>query len=276
MGEFTTSDGLRLHFSDEGDGPAVLCLAGLTRNGADFDLLAPHLSGHRMIRLDYRGRGLSERDPNPENYNVMREGQDAIELLDHLGVARTAIIGTSRGGMIAMLLAAGHRDRVAGVVLNDVGPVLGAAGIARIMGYVGKTPDWATIAEAAKGLKAAAEAQFPGVPDTVWQAQARAQYQEGPDGLTLRYDPALLTALIAQAAEGPPPDLWPLFTALQGLPVGVIRGANSDILEPATVVEMQARHPGLLIAEVPDRGHAPLLDEPQSLELIHAVLAQSA
>lgn len=275
MARFTTSDGLSLYFEDQGSGRPVLCLAGLTRNARDFDFVAPYLSSQRMIALDYRGRGRSDRDPVYANYNVLRESQDVIELLDHLMINRCTIIGTSRGGLIAMLLAAGHKDRLAGVVLNDVGPELDTDGLARIVALVGQTPRERTLDEAAHALNERMSAEFPGLPYERVRAAASVTNREVPGGLELTYDPALAAALAEQIADGPAPDLWPLFQALDGLPVGVIRGINSDILSAQTLAVMQTRLPGLVAATVPDRGHAPFLDEPESLDVITKILEAS-
>ncbi|MCG7518614.1 alpha/beta fold hydrolase [Ruegeria sp. Ofav3-42] len=272
MAFFTTSDDRRIYFEDTGAGKPVLCLAGLTRNSRDFSFLAPHLIDMRMIAMDYRGRGQSDHDPDYMNYNVNRESHDAIELLDHLGLDRVNVIGTSRGGLIAMALAASHPDRLSSVVLNDVGPVLDPSGIIKIMEYVGKPPVSGTYDQAAQALQHVMEPHFPGVPLERWRQQAEIQFEETSDGLALRYDPALRTALLEQATAGGTPDLWMFFEALQGIPTGVVRGANSDVLGKDTLTEMHNRHPGLISAEIPDRGHAPFLDEPQSLELIHKVL----
>ncbi len=275
MAFFTTSDGRRLYFEDTGTGKPLLCLAGLTRNSRDFSFLAPHLDDLRLIAMDYRGRGRSDHDPDFMNYNILREGLDVVELLDHLGLARVTLLGTSRGGLIAMALAASHPERLAGVILNDVGPVIEPAGIAKIMDYVGKPPTARTYDEAARALQQTMQAQFPGVPLSIWKRQAEHQYTETPTGLALRYDPALRDALIQQAAQGPAPDLWPLFEALRGIPTGVIRGAHSDVFGAATLQEMHNRHPGLISTEIADRGHAPFLDEPQSLEIINEILDAS-
>ncbi len=272
MADFTTSDGKRLYFEDSGAGTPVLCLAGLTRNSRDFSLLAPHMTDVRVIALDARGRGRSDHDPDYTNYNVLRESLDALELLDHLNLDKAVVLGTSRGGMLAMTLATSHPDRLAGVVLNDVGPVIEPAGIARIMEYIGAPPTAKNYDQAAAALKAVMEPHFPGVPLEVWRVQAENQYEEHPDRLALRYDPALRTALLHQAASGEVPDLWPFFEALRDIPTGVLRGANSDILSPETCAEMHTRHPNLISAEVPDRGHAPFLDEPQSLNIIRKIL----
>lgn len=276
MASFTTSDGLKLYYEDAGTGRPVLCLTGLTRNARDFDFVAPHLAGMRLLRLDYRGRGQSDHDPEFMNYNILREARDVIELLDHLGLERVTILGTSRGGLIAMALAAGHADRLAAVVLNDIGPEVTAEGLGRIMDYVGKPPNAATLDDAAQALKAVSEAQFPGVPLTRWRAQAEAMFAEAPGGgLTLRYDPKLRDALIGQAGVGDAPDLWQLFDALETTPLAVIRGENSDLLSAETVKRMAKRHPGLIVATVPDRGHVPFLDEPQALGAIHTLLETS-
>lgn len=269
---FTTSDGLGLHYEDEGTGKPLLCLAGPTRNARDFDFVAPHLDSVRLIRMDYRGRGLSDRDPDFTQYNVVREARDAVELLDHLGLAKVTVLGTSRGGLVAMALAALFPERLAGAILNDVGPVIAADGISFIMTYIGKPPVAKTFDEAATAMMTLYAPAFPGVPRDVWQRAVRAQYVQTPDGLELSYDPKLRDALLAQSEAGPPPDLWPWFEALKGRPVGVIRGANSDLLSAGTLAGMQARFPEMIVATVPDRGHVPFLDEPQSLGVIRAVL----
>ena len=275
MTYFTTSDGKRLHYTDSGTGQPLLCLAGLTRNGRDYQFLAPHVPDLRLITLDARGRGESDYDPDFMNYNVQREAKDVTELLDHLGLGKVTVLGTSRGGMVAMALASHHPERLSGVILNDIGPVLEPQGIARIMDYVGKTPKAKTLDEAAADLKAAMEPGFPGVPLAVWRQQAEYQYREIAGGLELRYDPNLRKALLEQAAAGAMPDLWMFFEALRDLPLGVLRGENSDILTHETLEEMHRRHPDMISEEVPDRAHVPFLDEPESLALIRQVLDEA-
>ena len=273
MPDFRTSDGRRLYFQQSGSGDPVLCLSGLTRNSGDFSFVQPHLNGMHLIMMDYRGRGRSDHDPDYMNYNIFRESLDAIDLLDHLNLPRTAILGTSRGGLIAMALAASHPERLTQVILNDVGPVIEPAGIAKIMDYVGKEPASKTYEQAAHALKSGMATQFPDVPYDRWLAQAKVQYNATADGLTLRYDPALRTALLEQAATGAIPDMWMFFEALNGIPTGVLRGANSDVLSAETLAEMHRRHPDLISTDVPNRGHVPFLDEPESLALIHKVLS---
>lgn len=266
---FTADDGARLAYSDEGEGLPVLCLAGLTRNMGDFDHLAPHLSGVRLIRMDYRGRGLSEWT-GPATYTVPREGKDALALLDHLGVGRAAVLGTSRGGLIGLLLAAVAHDRMLGLCLNDVGPALERRGLERIFDYVGRNP----VAPTHEALAARLPDMMTGfsdVPEGRWLADARRHYDETPEGLRIRYDPALREAFLS-AFEGEAADLWPLWDATAGLPVALIRGANSDLLSADAAAEMIRRRPDTIFASVPNRAHIPWLDEPESLAVIKAWL----
>ena len=262
MPYFTSSDDVRLHYTDEGEGLPVLALSGLTRNGQDFDYVAPHLENTRLIRLDYRGRGKSDW-PGPDTYTIPVEARDAVELLDHLGIARAAILGTSRGGLIAMGLGAGARDRLLGVALNDIGPDLATGGLEAIMGYLGNRPSWKTHEEAA-AARPELMASFANVPAERWRAEVEKLYIQAEDGLDLTYDARLRDAVLATGAQ-PAPDLWPFFDALDGLPLATIRGANSDLLTPATFAEMQRRRPDMIAAEVPDRAHIPFLDEPEAL-----------
>jgi len=268
MADVTTSDGVRLHYTDEGprDGKPVLCLSGLTRNGTDFDYVAPHLAGVRLIRMDYRGRGRSDW-ADPATYQIPVEARDALDLLDQLGIARTAILGTSRGGLIAMLLAAEAKHRLSGVCLNDIGPELDVPGLSAIGDFIGRNPVEKTLAEAAAG-RATIMAGFANVPEGRWAEEVRKHYVEGPEGLRINYDPKLRDAFLA-ASEAPVPDLWPLFEALEGLPLALIRGANSDLLSAGTATEMRRRRPDMLYAEVADRGHVPFLDEPEAVDVIN-------
>lgn len=270
MEKFVTSDGLSLAFHDRGVGPAVLCLAGLTRNSRDFEPLVPHMDGVRLIRLDYRGRGASDHDPNPLNYSVPREAQDVLELMDHLGLEQAALIGTSRGGIIAMLLATLAKYRLSGVMLNDIGPELAPQGLEFILGYIGKPPPYRTYAEAASKL-ALANPGFPNLDTSHWLAEAKRRWIETPQGLQITYDPKLADAVIA-ASRQPAVDLWPLFEALDGLPLALTRGENSDLLSRETVMKMQERRPDMIYAQIADRGHVPYLDEPQSIEVINRFL----
>ncbi|MEM6578692.1 MAG: alpha/beta hydrolase [Pseudomonadota bacterium] len=273
MPRFTTSDGLSLYYEDDGAGPPILCLAGLTRNSADFSFVKPHLDDFRVIAMDYRGRGQSDYADDFMTYNILREAQDALELLDHLGLERCALLGTSRGGLIAMVLSVGHAARLSGVILNDIGPHVAAAGLERIMDYVGKTPPFPDLDAAAQALATGMAGEFPGVPLARWRDQAGFMFAEEPaGGLRLRYDARLRDAMIGQAGAGEAPDLWQLFDGLKDIPLAVLRGVNSDLLSAETLAEMKARHPSLIAAVIPDRGHVPFLDEPDALAAIHALL----
>ena len=268
MSHFVAADGCALAYRDEGEGVPLLCLAGLTRTMADFDYLIPHLPPCRILRMDYRGRGNSDRT-GPATYTIQQESRDALALLDHLGVARAAIIGTSRGGLIGMLIGAVARDRLLGLCLNDVGPVIARQGLMRIADYVGRNPAGGTYAGFAARL--AKSPGFDGVPHSRWLEEARKLSVETPDGLGLRYDPLLREAFLA-GLDAPPVDLWPMFGALTGLPLALIRGANSDLLTSDTAAEMRRRRPDMAFAEVPGRGHIPFLDEPEAVTLIRDFL----
>lgn len=268
MPRFTTPDGTSLHYTDAGTGLAVIALAGLTRNGADFDHVAPHLPV-RLIRPDYRGRGQSDW-ADPATYTIPHEAADVLALMDHLGLDRAAILGTSRGGLIAMLLAATAKDRLIGVALNDIGPEIAPAGLAVIKEYIGRNPPQKTYAAAAEA-RAKLWTHFTDVPMDRWLSEVQAHYAQTPDGLVVRYDPRLRDTVLAAGAQ-PVPDLWPLFDALQGLPLALIRGANSDLLTVQTADEMARRRPDMIRTDVPGRGHIPFLDEPQALDALHAWL----
>ena len=284
---FRTADGLSLAYADEGprDGMPVLCLAGLTRNMDDFADLAARLSAtHRVIRLDSRGRGASDR-AEPASYDVPTEARDALALLDHLGLASAVFVGTSRGGMLTLLAAAFAPDRIRAAILNDIGPDIAPGGLDRIMDYVGKPPTAPDLDALAVQLEAAGRAQNPTVAPARWRRIAAALAEPTADGLAWRYDLRLRDALIAQGealrkameAGAPAPDLWPLFHRLAAVPVLALRGANSDILTAETLARMQAAAPDRVTAvTVPDRGHVPLLDEPESVAAIDALLARAA
>lgn len=276
MSSFSSSDGLSLHFEDCGNhaGQPLICLAGLTRAGSDFRYFLPHAPDLRLILLDARGRGQSDYDPDFSNYNIAREAQDVLELMDHLDLEKAAILGTSRGGMVAMVLAATAKHRLQAVILNDVGPEIPASGVARIMEYIGRRPAAKIHAEAAETLARLMAPAFPDVEISRWQEEVETFYTASPAGLQLRYDAHIRDALLAQANAGPTPDLWPLLRSLEGLPAGIIRGTNSDILSQETYHKMQECLPEMEAVEVPNRGHVPFLDEPESLSLIETVLEQ--
>lgn len=264
---FTAADGARLAYRDEGAGLPILCLAGLTRNMDDFDYLAPTLADCRMIRMDYRGRGQSDWT-GAESYTVPQEGADALALLDHLGIGKAAIFGTSRGGLIAMYLAAVAKDRLLGVCLNDVGPQLRVEGLRAIMDYVGRRPAARTLAEVARRLPEVVKG-FSDVPEGRWEAEAARLYRQTDDGVALTYDPALRESFLT-AMKTPEATAWPLFDAMAGLPLALIHGAGSDLLGDDAVAEMRKRRPDMIYARVPGRGHIPWLDEPEAVAGIRA------
>lgn len=271
---FDAEDGTRLAYRDDGVGLPLLALAGLTRDGRDFDYLAQHLPGNvRLIRLDSRGRGASSWSA-PETYSVVQEARDALALLDHLRLDQAAIIGSSRGGLLGMFIAMTARNRLLGLCLNDVGPVLEHDGLRRIGSYIGVLPTVATLAEIADRMSAAMPG-FDHVSQYRWQEETVRHYvqMEGKVGLT--YDPALRIGFEAAIAK-PADDPWPLFDACAGLPLALVRGANSDVLSRATAQEMCRRRPDMLYAEVPDRGHIPFLDEPEALGCILRWLSMMA
>ena len=272
MPHFTTSDGLSLYYTDEGTGTPVLCLSGLTRTTADFDYVTPHLHGVRLIKMDYRGRGKSDWDANWANYNLVVEARDAIELLDHLGLEKAAILGTSRGGLLAMGLAFGAKDRLTGIALNDIGPELDPTGLTFIMGYLGKRPAAKTHEDAAAAMEAVMTG-FTNVPAGRWMQEAVKHYVVDGEGLNITYDPKLRDAVEQQGAQAAP-DLWPFFDAMEGLPLAAIRGANSDLLSAETLDEMRRRRPDMIAATVPGRGHIPFLDEPEAVAALRDWIGQ--
>ena len=260
-----TQDGLRIHLREFGvsttSGLPVLCLPGLTRTVADFESLAPALaSTRRVIAIDSRGRGQSDYDQNPENYNLAVELADIVSVLGALAIGPALFIGSSRGGILTMLLAAAHPVAVAGAILHDIGPVIEPAGLARIKGYVGKLPQPGSFAEGADILRRDFQIQFPKLTDEQWLAAARRAWKVEHGVLAPTYDVRIAQSF-AKADDGQPmPTLWKEFDALARVPVLVIRGANSDILSATTVATMRARHPGLELIEVADQGHVPLLE----------------
>lgn len=275
----TASDGLKLHYRDVGRGERgalpVVCLPGLTRTTADFDVLAAHLSGggaagppRRVISLDYRGRGCSDHDPKPENYNVPIEAGDVLAVLAEAEIGAAVFVGTSRGGLITMVLSSFRPDLIRGTVLNDIGPVLEPAGLARIRGYVGQRPpprDWD---EAVRTIQGYAGAQFTGLSADDWLYFARTTFAERDGVLAGRYDPALSEALRALDPQKPLPVLREQFDGLKGAPLLIVRGATTDLLSEETTAEMLRRHPDAALLTVPGQGHAPLLHDPVTLARI--------
>lgn len=255
-------------------GSAVLCLHGLTRNSADFEGVAPRLAaqGRRVLALDVRGRGRSDRDPEPVRYRPDVYAMDVQRVLDSLGIDRAVFIGTSMGGLITMLTALAAPSRISAAVLNDIGPVLNPAGLARIAGYVGKTGPYGSWQQIAEAIRATQAIAFPEANDAFWETFARRVARQAADGsIAFAYDPAIAQAFAAPPA-GPAPDLMEAFRALGEKPVLVVRGALSDILAPEGLDAMRAAKPDLQIAEIPRVGHAPTLEEEEAASAIERFL----
>jgi pimeloyl-ACP methyl ester carboxylesterase len=275
--EYQSGDGLalycRVYESPNAAGPVVLCLPGLTRNSADFEDLAPYLQARfRVVAPDLRGRGRSARDPKMENYQPTVYLADLALLIASLGITRMAIVGTSLGGLLAMMIAATRPQAVAGIVLNDVGPEIDSAGAARIRGYAGKLPAVGSWEQAEAQLRAVYGSAWPGIPPARWRVLARRSYREDASGApVIDADPKIGEAM--RAAPTPAPDLWPLWAMLKAVPALCLRGALSDILSAATLARMQKEKPDLRTLTVADRGHVPLLDEPECLAAIDSFLA---
>ncbi len=272
---FRSEDNLRLYARDypgpEADSPTILCLPGLTRNSKDFAELADELREHyRVICPDQRGRGRSERDPDATHYHPQQYVADMRMLLDLLGIARAIVIGTSLGGLMAIVMMAIDAKRIRAAVLNDVGPEVDPLGIERIASYVGKTmpvADWRTAAEQTAHINGVA---FPEYDAHDWLDMAQRLFvQEGATPV-LDYDPAIAQGVNSGTAA---PNLWPLFDAVGATPILVIRGETSDILSAATLAEMMRRLPHIMVQLVPNRGHAPTLSEPTARMAISKFLA---
>jgi pimeloyl-ACP methyl ester carboxylesterase len=273
-------DGLRLHVREHGaataPGMPVVCLPGLTRTTADFDDLARALAASKpsrlVIALDSRGRGRSAYDPNPKNYTPAVELTDLLAVLNVINISQAVFVGSSRGGILTMLLAPIHPEMIAGAVLHDIGPVIESQGVARINSYVGKLRLPQNLQEGAVALRELFGTQFPKLTAAQWLGAAERTWNVQAGKLVQTYDPALAESLADFDVEHPLPPLWNEFDALARVPVLVIRGANSDILSPATIGEMQARHRNLEVIEVADQGHVPLLDTPELIDPIAAFI----
>ncbi|HSM52574.1 MAG TPA: alpha/beta hydrolase, partial [Erythrobacter sp.] len=253
--------------------PPVLCLHGLTRNARDFAGLAEHLAGDwRVIVPEMRGRGMSEYAKDSNTYSPMTYVADVEALLAELGITRFVSIGTSMGGLMTMLLAMIKSARLAAVVLNDIGPEVDPAGIERIRDYVGQGRSFPTWMHAARALQEEHGGWVPEFAIETWLEMAKRTMVLGQNGrIVFDYDMAIAEPF-NQPGGAAPADLWPAFDALANVPLLVLRGELSDILSDATVKAMAARHPGMSSVTVPRVGHAPMLDEPESLAAIDALL----
>ncbi len=277
-------DGLRLHARDYGPIPSpalpVVCLPGFARTAADFHELALTLAQdetapRRVLALDYRGRGRSDYDRNWKNYDIRVELDDMLQLLVAAGIERAVFVGTSRGGLLPMALAAARPAAIAGAVLNDIGPVIDARGLLRIRGYVGKLPLPRSHAEGAEILKRLSDQHFPLLGEAEWEMMARRTWTERDGRLVPDYDPNLMKVLEELDLEAPLPELWSYFAGLNAVPLLAIRGANSDLLAEKTLTEMGERHPDCQIVVVPGQGHAPLLGSKDMIRRIGKLVARA-
>jgi pimeloyl-ACP methyl ester carboxylesterase len=275
----TAQDGLKLHVRAYGaraiSALPVVCLPGLARTGADFHRLASALADdteqpRHVLALDYRGRGLSDYDSNPDNYSLPIELADVLSVLTTLEIGKAVVVGTSRGGLLAMLLGSARPAALAGVVLNDIGPVIEPHGLARIKGYVGQLPQPKSFEEAAEILRQLFSPQFPALSAVNWMELAQRTFRDQGGRILPDYDPKLAHALRDVDIERPPPALWQQFEALADVPMMIIRGANSDLLSAATVQAMLARRRQCETLVVPNQGHAPLLTDDETISRISA------
>lgn len=261
-------------------GRPILCLPGLTRNGRDFHgiaaMLAAHPSHPRPVYcLDYRGRGRSQWDQDWRNYSAYVELLDVASFLTLEDLSDIAILGTSRGGIIAMLLAVMRPQAIGCAVLNDIGPVIETSGLARIMGYAGKIPvprDWGEAVQIVRDMN---KRHFTALDDAGWDTLARQLFNEADSKPAASYDPNVGKALSEVDIARPVPDMWEHFESLRQKPLMILRGENSDLLSAATVQEMQARHPNLTPVLIRNEGHAPLLLDRFSQRLIADFLASA-
>jgi pimeloyl-ACP methyl ester carboxylesterase len=275
---FTSADGLRLYYRDytpaEPGRVPVLCLPGLTRNSRDFESIAARIrQTRRVLCADLRGRGLSQHDPEWRNYHPGTYVGDIARLLADAGAPRVIILGTSLGGILAMLVAATAPQLLAGAILNDVGPEVAAEGLKRISTYVGKSAPVTSWAEAAAQAKVTYGLAWPDATDDDWMRFAQRSYTEVDGVPRLAMDPMIGEAVRA-APAGAAPDLWPVFGALKPVPVLALRGEISDVLSAGTFERMGREKPDLVRVTVAGRGHPPMLDEPDSVAAIDRFLSR--
>ena len=278
-GYWTSEDGLKLHYRDYAGGegkPPLVCLPGLTRNARDFEELASAFAGDwRVICIENRGRGDSEYSPDSSTYNPAQYVQDLMVLLDEQGIDRFVSVGTSLGGLMTFLLAATSPGRLAGAVINDIGPVIEASGLERIKDYVGQGRNFPTWMHAARALEETMPDAYPRFEMADWLALAkRLMTLSSNNRIVFDYDMRIAEPLSAEAANAAPPDMWPMLDALKQVPVLLVRGAVSDILSPETHAAMLDRLPLAEGVVVDDVGHAPLLTEPEVVEGLRQMLAK--
>lgn len=277
-------DGLKLHARDyrplASRALPVVCLPGLARTAADFHELALALSAddahpRRVLALDYRGRGLSDYDKDWTNYDIRVELDDMLQMLAAAGIEQAVFVGTSRGGLLTMALAAARPALIRGVVMNDIGPVMDARGLLKIRGYVGKLPMPRSYQEGAEILKRLGDQQFTAFGDAEWDMMARRTWTDRSGRFATDYDPNLMKVLEALDLEAPLPILWNYFEGLYHVPLLAIRGANSDLMPAETLAEMGRRHPDCETFTAPGQGHAPLLGTRDMVRRIEKLIAKA-
>lgn len=279
-----SADGLKLHAKIIGPDNStllpVLCLPGLTRTSDDFDDIARAIASNpaaprKVVAVDYRGRGLSDYDPDPAKYAVPNELGDVLAIAASQGIARAILLGTSRGGLISMALAAAQPQLLAGVILNDIGPALEMEGLMKIKGYIANPPPRETWDDAARGLKELFGSVFPSLNGAGWMAWAHRAFREkAGGGLERTYDLKLSHALDGLDPANPLPQVWELFDKLAGVPLMLIHGGLSDLLSAQGVQDMVARRPDIDLVKVADQGHAPLLADRPTMDRIIAFCAR--
>ena len=268
-------DGLRLHYRDyagASDRPPILCLHGLTRNSRDFaDFAERYSPAFRVLALEFRGRADSDYDPLPMRYNPLTYAGDVLELLDQLAIDEAIFVGTSLGGLVTMTIAAMAPQRIAGTILNDIGPDVDPGGIDRILSYVGKNRRFRSWDEAADAIASNYGAAFDRYTHEDWVKMAKRNCREVDGEIRFDYDMAIAEPF---RTTGPTPqvDLWPLFAVLASKPLLVVRGAKSDLLTAETAAKMQNMAPDAKFAVVDGVGHAPELNEPEAIAAIDAFL----
>jgi pimeloyl-ACP methyl ester carboxylesterase len=271
-----SKDGLRLHYRDHAGPvgrPTIVCLPGLTRNARDFEALATRLaSDWRVLAVSFRGRGESAYAKDAMTYVPLTYVQDVEALLTELGVARVILIGTSLGGIVSMILASMDRERIAGVVLNDIGPVIEPRGLERIRGYVGKAGPWPTWLHAARWLSENNESAYPNYDLNDWLLMAKRVFRLTSTGrIVADYDKKISEPFRMAGGEAGV-DLWPVLDGMANVPTLILHGELSDVLSEATAKAMVARLPNARYVNVPGVGHAPTLDEPEAIAAIDAFL----
>lgn len=277
---YTSSDGLKLYarnYSGQETLTPLLCMHGLSRNLADFHDMLDALPDYPAISVDQRGRGRSAYDSDPSNYRPDIYCQDMFTLLETLNIDKVISVGTSMGGLMTMMMSAMKPGIFKAAIINDIGPTVEPAGLARLRGYVGKRTTFDSWAEAATSIKAQGPDIFPEFTERDWLEFAKRTCEETEDGkIRFAYDPAIQSGVKADNPSAVPPDLWPFYESLYAIPVLIVRGETSDILSAETADKMKSRHPNAKLVTVPNRGHAPLLTEATAIGAITSFLETHA